>query len=228
MNSEPHPSKFEIGVFDKRQSVAMLDRRLPHWSQAGTISFITFRAWDSMPEPVVMRWLEERDAFLMAAGIDPSAANWQAKLGLLSLDKQTEFHKLLSQSWNEQLDTCHGACVLKRPEFSAIVADSLCYFDEQRYLLTDFVVMPNHVHVLVAFDDETAMLAQCESWKHFTATKINRMLGRKGRFWQQDGFDHLVRSVDQFEYLRKYLSDNPVRARLSPGEFRHLSKDLNK
>src|SRR5205085_2067391 len=106
----------------------------------------------------------------------------------------------------------HGECVLRRAEFSEEVAKSLRHFDGDRYDLTDFVILPNHVHILAAFPDEAAMLAQCDSWKHFTATKLNRALGRKGRFWQQDGFDHLVRSVEQFAYLRGYFADNPRRA----------------
>jgi type I restriction enzyme R subunit len=116
--------------------------------------------------------------------------------------------------------------VLRRPELSQIVADSLCHFDGDRYELTDFVVMPNHVHLLVAFPDEESLLKQCESWKHFTATQINRRLGRKGRFWQQDGFDHLVRTPERFEELRHYIADNPKRARLGPGEYIHYSKSL--
>jgi type I restriction enzyme R subunit len=86
--------------------------------------------------------------------------------------------------------------------------------------------MPNHVHLLVAFLDEESMLRQCDSWKHFTATEINRALGQRGHFWQQDGFDHLVRSADQFEYLRKYIADNPRRARLPANEFCHWSKPM--
>jgi putative transposase len=70
------------------------------------------------------------------------------------------------------------------------------------------------------------MLTQCESWKHYTAVQLNRRLRRRGRFWQQDGFDHLVRSAEQFEYLRRYIADNPHRASLSPGEFVHWSKPL--
>src|SRR5262249_42572849 len=92
------------------------------------------------------------------------------------------------------------------------------------YDLTDFVVMPNHVHLLAAFPDETTMLEQCESWKHFTATRINRRLGQKGRFWQQDGFDHLVRSSEQFQHFRHYIADNPRRAHLNRGDFVHYSK----
>jgi putative transposase len=105
-----------------------------------------------------------------------------------------------------------------------MVATSVQHFDGDRYDLSDFVVMPNHVHLLVAFSDEESMLKQCESWKHFTATRINRALGRRGRFWQQDGFDHLVRSEEHLQYLRRYIAENPVRARLQPGEYIHESK----
>jgi len=69
------------------------------------------------------------------------------------------------------------------------------HFDGDRYEIMDFVIMPNHVHWLVAFPAEDLMLRQCESWKRFTTTKINQVIGRQGRFWQQDGFDHLVRSL---------------------------------
>ena len=106
------------------------------------------------------------------------------------------------------------------------MANSLQHFDGDRYELTDFVVMPNHVHVLVAFPDEESLLKQSESLKHFTATKINRLIGSSGRYWEQDGFDHLLRSDVQFEYLRNYIANNPIKARLKPGEFLHFSKDL--
>jgi type I restriction enzyme R subunit len=116
--------------------------------------------------------------------------------------------------------------MLRWPELAQVVADSLMHFDGDRYLLTDFVVMPNHVHLLAGFRDEATMLAQCESWKHYTAVKINRSLGRKGRFWQQDCFDHLVRTDEHFEWLRRYIADNPSKSRLSVGQFLHFSKPL--
>jgi type I restriction enzyme R subunit len=114
----------------------------------------------------------------------------------------------------------------RRNELAQIVDKSLLHFDGDPYELTDFVVMPNHVHLLAAFRDERFMLAQCDSWKHFTAVQINRALGRKGRFWQQDGFDHLVRSAEQFDFLRTYIAGNPKKARLRPGEFIYWTKQL--
>jgi len=211
-------------TFDPNQEFAVFERRLPHWSQAGTVTFITWRTWDSIPEKVLRGWQKDRDAWLQQHGINPNAANWTRQLDQLDAKLVQEFKRLLSDRWNDNLDACHGACVLRRPELSKIAADSLLYFDGDRYEITDFVVMPNHVHILVAFPDERTLLAQCESWKHFIATNINRPLGRKGRFWQQDGFDHLVRSAAQFEYLQRYIADNPKRANLAVGEYVYYSK----
>jgi putative transposase len=219
-------AKMRIQVFDPEQPYCVVYRRLPHWSQAGTICFITWRTWDSIPEAVLHTWLGERAAWLRHHGIDPSADDWQTRLQQLKPELLSAFKLYVSDRWNDHLDACHGACVLRRPVFSKEVADSLRHFDGDRYDLTDFIVMPNHVHVLVAFPDEASMLRQCESWKHFTATRINRALKRRGRFWQQDGFDHLVRSTEQFDYLRRYIADNPSRAKLHPGEFVHESKPV--
>lgn len=110
-------------------------------------------------------------------------------------------------------------CHLRNPEYSKIVADSLMYFDRERYQMGDFVVMPNHVHLLAVFPSADLMEKQFDSWLHFTATQINRRTGERGHFWQQEPFDHLVRSVEQYEYLREHIRDNPIKAGLSEGEF---------
>ena len=107
-----------------------------------------------------------------------------------------------------------------------MVEKSLLKFDDDRYEMLDFVVMPNHVHLLATFAQEDAMLGQCDSWKHFTAWQINQQCATSGRFWQQDGFDHLVRSVDQFEHFRRYIAENPAKARLKSGQWIHYSKPL--
>ncbi len=102
-----------------------------------------------------------------------------------------------------------------------MVADSLLYFDNTRYRMGDFVVMPNHVHLLCVFFGEDQMRKTFDSWQHFTATQINRSIGRSGKFWQGDPFDHLVRSLEQYQYLRHYIASNPERAHLSEGEYHY-------
>ncbi len=105
----------------------------------------------------------------------------------------------ISERWDSALDDCHGSCMLKRPDLSKIVADNLRNLDGTDYELLDFVVMPNHVHAL----------------------------GESGHFWQEDGFDHLVRSPEQFEHYRRYIANNPVKARLKSDEYVWYSKPLS-
>jgi putative transposase len=198
---------------------------MAHWTQAGTACFITWRTWDSMPAAVIRVWHAERDGWLRQRGIDPAVSGWETLLNDWPIQQLREFRRFVSDRWSEHLDELHGACALRSRNLATIVAESLHHLDGDRYLLSDFVVMPNHIHVLAAFPTEDEMLAQCESWKHYTARQINKAMGRKGRFWGQDAFDHLVRSPDEFERLRSYIADNPLRAGLSPGEYLHYSKD---
>jgi type I restriction enzyme R subunit len=168
--------------------------------------------------------MAERCEWLKRHGIDPVAPNWRDRLSSLDQTEQQNYGRLLFARWETCLDACHGECVLRKPQLAHIVGNSLRYFDGDRYLLTDFVVMPNHVHVLAAFSSPEGMLAQCDSWKHFTAWQINRALGRRGRFWEVDGFDHLVRGPEAFDRIRNYIADNPKRANLKAGEFLHYSR----
>ena len=213
-----------LQVFDPNAEFAIVERRLPHWSQAGTICFITWRTDDSIPEKVLRSWHAERHEWLRTHGIEPRAVDWRDQLDRLAPRLRVEFMRTFSERWHRHLDECHGACVLRRPDLAQIVVDSLRHFDGDRYELTDYVVMPNHLHLLAAFVDEEGMLKQCDSWKHYTARLINERIGSKERFWQQDGFDHLVRSMEQYEALRRYIAANPRKARLKPGEYAHFSK----
>ncbi|HVX60322.1 MAG TPA: transposase [Pirellulales bacterium] len=224
--AQTHEPLLPFHLFDRQSGVAVLERRLPHWSQPGAVAFITWRTLDSMPAAVVEQWIADRDRWLMAHAIDPARRNWREKLYQLDRRLVNAFLETFRNRWHDALDDCHGSCVLRTPELADIVANSLRHFDGNRYLMLDFVVMPNHVHLLAAFPDEDSMLAQCESWKHYTATQINGRLKQRGRFWQQDGFDHLVRSEDQLEHLRRYIAENPQKARLRDGQFKHYSRPL--
>lgn len=216
----------ELNFFDPTQEHFIVERRLPHWAQAGAVSFLTWRTVDSLPAEVIERCLRERDELLRRHAINPQG-DWQAELGRLPPPVRARIKWTISERWDQSLDECRGRCLLRRPELSQIVADNLRHLDGQDYDLTDFVVMPNHVHVLAAFPTAEAMLARVSAWKRYQARTINKIIGEAGHFWQEDGFDHLVRSPDQFEYLRRYIGNNPAKARLREGEFRLYSKPLS-
>ena len=204
--------------FDPKGELLVHEHCRPHWSQAGAVVFITFRTHDSIPREVVERWNREKQEWLRLRGLE-TEAHWSSVVPKLPEVEQAAFRKQFNRSRETFLDTCHGRCLLKRPELAQIVADSLLHFDGQRYRMGDFVVMPNHVHLLAAFPTAQALKEQCDSWLHYTAFQINQAIGDAGKFWQQEPFDHLVRSTEQYEYLRQYIADNPRKAGLSPGEF---------
>jgi REP-associated tyrosine transposase len=207
-------------LFDpKAEYVVWEGCNLPHWYQPGVTYFVTFRTEDSIPVQLAGQWHRRRDTWLRKHGIDSRGRGWKDEVGRLPRDEQREFHETFSRDVLEYLDRGYGACVLRSSELSSIVADSLLHFDGDRYVMGDFVVMPNHVHLLVGLQGDTEIEAQCKSWKKFTAREINRRLGQKGRFWQEESFDHLVRSPEQFEAIQRYIADNPRRAGLREGEF---------
>jgi len=89
-----------------------------------------------------------------------------------------------------------------------------------KYHLHAYVVMPNHVHMLITPFDALERITH--SLKRFTARKANELLGLTGRpFWQEESYDRLVRDTDGFERVVHYIENNPVRAGLvrEPQEF---------
>ena len=82
------------------------------------------------------------------------------------------------------------------------------------YVLHEYVVMPNHVHVLVYPKIEFAEFMR--QLKGRTAAEANRILHREGKpFWQSESFDHWCRSVAEMNKVRRYIVMNPVSARLA-------------
>jgi hypothetical protein len=171
--SQGYNRAMPFAFFDPTQDVYIHYRKLPHWEQAGATYFITWRTIDSIPEATIRRWQVERAMWLRRRQIDPQAADWREQLRTLPPAARQEYHECFTQPWMDCLDECHGACVLQRPELSELVADSLLHFDNDEYVIADFVVMPNHVHVLVQFPSEGQCKRRCRGWKHYTATEIN-------------------------------------------------------
>ncbi len=200
--------------FDPKAELGISEHYRPHWSQTGAIVFITMRTHDSIPIEVLNRWDREKQEWLQRRGFGMNT-HWSKSLPLLDVKARNEFNKEFGRQKENFLDSCHGRCLLGQPAFTQIVADALMHFDGERYRMGDFVVMPNHVHFLAAFSSADSLVKQCDSWMHFTAFKINQELGEKGKFWQQEAFDHLVRSPEQYEYLRKYIANNGPKAGLS-------------
>jgi REP element-mobilizing transposase RayT len=123
-----------------------------------------------------------------------------------------EDDRLRRYQLEQYLDKGRGSAWLKRPEVAAIAEDAVRFFQREWYELKAWVIMPNHVHVL--FEQKVSLRKILESWKKHSAGKINKFLGRSGRFWQRDYWDTYMRDPDQELKARGYIENNPIKATL--------------
>jgi putative transposase len=108
-----------------------------------------------------------------------------------------------------------GPFYLRQPVIAALVVEAIHYGADvlRHYALHAFVVMPNHVHLLVRPCVPLPTLTK--TLKSFTARRANQLLGLTGKpFWQEESYDHLARDQREFERIRGYIENNPVRAGL--------------
>jgi REP element-mobilizing transposase RayT len=161
------------------------ERRLPHWDLVGQPLFVTFRLHGTLP----------------ACRVFPPA--------LLTTGKRfVTMDRILDQG-----DT--GPRYLGMAEIAGLMVACIRDGEQRfhRYELHSFVVMPNHVHLLVT--PSVVATKWLGPLKGFTAHEANRILERRGKpFWQDESFDHVVTSDAGLERVRCYIESNPVKAGL--------------
>ncbi len=214
--------------FDPHEAVRIYRTTLPHWRQPGATYFVTFRLADSIPRNVLSEWEHDRRIWLQARGIEMDrAGDWRILFGKLPEPDQRAFERENARKLFRCLDQSFGACLLRQPRFASLVCDALLFFENQRYDLGDFVIMPNHVHLLIAPRAEWELERVMQSLKRYCAREINAALGRKGAsLWQRGFYDHIVRDETELLRCRQYIRLNPEKARLRNGEFLLRSADL--
>jgi putative DNA methylase len=108
-----------------------------------------------------------------------------------------------------------GAAYLRMPAVAEVVVSAIRKGSPHDYDLHAWVVMPNHVHLLITPKIDVPLLLR--KVKGASAREANQLLGLTGRpFWQAESFDRLVRSVEEFHRIENYIIQNPVRAGLAP------------
>ena len=163
----------------------MQRRRLPHRYPEGQALFLTWHLHGSVP-----------------ASRFPVPHNLSAGRAFVWIDRY--------------LDTARtGPLWLQREEIARLVVGAIHYSAQQlrHYDLEAYVIMANHVHLLV-WPQVPASKFLC-SLKGHTARAANKVLGRTGNpFWQKESYDHWVRDSAELERIRHYIEENPVRASL--------------
>ena len=197
-----------LQAFDPEAEFEVRQRNLPHWRQEGGTYFVTFRLADSLPRAKLESLRAQRREWLRKHPPPVSPADLR------------RFQVLFSARIEQYLAAGYGACWLRRPEVADLLEGALRHFDSVRYQLGAYVIMPNHVHLLITPTKGHDLSDILHSWKSYSANRINRAVGRRGTLWQEESFDHLLRSEEELEHYRRYVAENPEKAGLANTDYR--------
>jgi REP element-mobilizing transposase RayT len=161
-------------------------KHLPHLDLPGARQFLTYRLADAMPAARRREW----EAFLALED---------------NLEKQRKIEAYL--------DLGFGQCHLRDPRIAHLVQENLWHHDGAKYRLLAWVIMPNHVHVLIEMAG-VPLGGVLKNWKSYTAKAANKLLNQTGAFWEDDYFDRCLRDDEHYRRVVRYIETNPTRARL--------------
>ena len=78
-----------------------------------------------------------------------------------------------------------------------------------------YVIMPDHVHFFCSAELEAKPLSIFMGfWKEWTSKEIKAEMRLPGSVWQEEFFDHVLRSAESYSEKWNYVRENPVRAGL--------------
>lgn len=102
--------------------------------------------------------------------------------------------------------------IFRRETTARLLIETLAHYrDEQKYLLHEFVIMPDHLHALITPAPEISL----ERAMQFIKGGFSFRLKAGGHVWQASFSNHRVRDLEDYENHREYIRMNPVRARLA-------------
>jgi len=170
-------------------------RNLPHFDAPDTIQFITFRLADSIPFHVIREWKKETDLLPEAEQSDALRARLE-----------------------RYLDRGYGCCLLAHPGMAAALRQSFKYYQDVRYQLLAWTIMPNHAHILIKPSYSLPRIVQ--GWKTYSARWALQNAARLhlqlpvGGFWMRGYWDRYIRTETHLQAAIHYIQQNPVKAGL--------------
>lgn len=189
-------------------------RKLPHWDIPDATYFVTVCLAGSIPAVGLLELTQYRRSLEEKPPPDDMAeTEWEIQK-----------HKLIFGRFDRWLDYKLAARYLEDHRLAAKVRDSIYHFAEERYDVYAYVVMPSHFHWLFRPKENWIKTFKfhhvkrgpremiMHSIKLYTARECNRILGRQGRFWQAESYDHCVRDEAELSRIIEYIEMNPVKA----------------
>lgn len=202
----PNPAAKLLGAVEPRYGEVHIRNRgrLPHWEKESGLYFITFRLADSLPPPILEK-IAERHRILEAARTSGAR---------LLPEQKAELAEYSPRQMEAFYDRGFGSCALADQRVAGAVAAALRFRDGKHYRLLAWCIMPNHVHVVARLLPGADLATVLKSWKQFSSRTANQVLGQKGRFWQREYYDRLIRNEEEYCRAIRYVVENPLKAGL--------------
>ena len=169
--------------------MSFYSRRLHHWHPEEAAFFVTWRLKGTLPKGLRRTSLE-----------DTKFSNKPQETAFLAEDRRLDRAQT-------------GPLWLRRTEVARGVEIALLEGDHRWnwYRLDAWVIMPNHIHTLMK--PNLPLHRAVMNVKSATARAANRVLGKTGRtFWQDEFYDHWIRTDTERARIIDYIEYNPVAA----------------
>ena len=186
-----------LHFFDWHSELSIKRNNLPHWHQRGRVQFVTFRLADSLPSVKLQQLAEFKAKWVEEHPFPWDELEWM------------EYNEIIALKVDKWLDKGYGSCLLSKPSVRDVVVGALYYYNNKLYRLFSFVVMPNHVHVILSPTGDNDVRSALGLVKSYSAKVINKMTGGTGPFWQKEVFDRIIRNVEKLDKFDKYIRNNP-------------------
>jgi REP element-mobilizing transposase RayT len=161
---------------------------------------MTTRLEDSIPRSLMTRLERETKRAI-------------APLGLNGDEYEDRYDRALRRKVEKTLDRGLGSCPFRRNEVASALDQILQNRDGVDYELISRTIMPNHLHVVFQLF-EKPLSDVVEAWKSVSAREINRLIGKKGKLWQDDYYDTLMRDEAHLKNAIDYTMKNPAKSGL--------------
>ena len=183
-----------IAFLNRHSDILIQCGHLPHWFQPEAVQFITFRLADSLPQTKLQELALMREAL----------GRRETKEGELTAEEER-----LEDIVDGWLMQGYGGCVLSNAQCRQFVEDALFFNDKQTYHLHAFVIMPNHVHILLSPIGENSVIPIVSKLKRYSSRMIKQCVATDGNVWQREMFDRMMRGEDDFAHKLAYIVNNP-------------------
>ena len=203
--------------FDGMMIVGRQGQFFPHWELKNAIYHVSFHLEDSLPKSLAKKIKNER------IQMEESVLNAKGNISPFDIYLIKKYY---SKKMEGYFDNGYGSCIFRDNENAQIMQNVIMNGNGVEYDLYAWCIMPNHVHLMFSLLGEYVLSKVVATWKSCSAHYLNKRMNTKGRLWNVDYFNRIIRDGDDYSRTKEYIWRNPEKAGLHDWPWRWMLQDL--